>query len=495
MDINNYIDNIFKGIDDSIKFDEEQKKAILCETKHQLIIAGAGSGKTTVLAGKVKYLVEIKGIKPEEILMISFTNKATAELIERINKAMNIPCHIKTFHKFGYDIIKDECDEKLRVCTDTNQIIKKISKKREVKKLYCEYYKLKRIKKFEFILNPFHTIPSDRKDEFYNFLNNVIGKYKNKEFYNLKNNKYVDQIKKVVDNYEEKLNENHLIDFSDMIIKAIDIINEITEFDYKYIIIDEYQDISYIRHLLIKTIVNKFNSSLIAVGDDWQSIYAFSGSKVELFTEFLKEYPKAEIMKITKTYRNSQELIDIVGNFVMKNDKQIKKGLISNKHINEPIMFIKYKKSNKIAKLCTALDYLLKEYPNKTILLLGRYKFDIKKFIDDNKIKKINDNKIIYKDSYEIDFMTAHASKGLGYDNVIIINCENGEFGFPSKKTDNDILKNLKLDDDQVNEERRLFYVAMTRTKNKVILLIPNKNESEFIAELKNDLPHVLIGK
>ena len=101
INLKDYFDKMFRHVDENIVLDDEQRKAILTDEDYNLIIAGAGSGKTTTLAAKVKYLVEIKNIKPEQILIISFTNKAVDELKERINDQFRIPAKICTFHKFG----------------------------------------------------------------------------------------------------------------------------------------------------------------------------------------------------------------------------------------------------------------------------------------------------------------------------------------------------------------------------------------------------------
>ena len=194
----------------------------------------------------------------------------------------------------------------------------------------------------------------------------------------------------------------------------------------------------------------------------------------------------ANIKKITKTYRNSQELIDIAGNFVMKNKKQFKKDLISNKHINDPIEIIYYS-DNKIDVLNNIIDKIIKNKKESKILLLGRYKNDIYTIID-NKNFKIKDKKIkCLKQQIDIDFLTIHAAKGLGYDNVILINFDNKKLGFPSQLED-DLLIKILSDSDTYFEERRLFYVALTRTKNKIYIMTPKEEEkrSIFYKEIDN---------
>lgn len=226
----------------------------------------------------------------------------------------------------------------------------------------------------------------------------------------------------------------------------------------------------------------------MVVGDDWQCIYSFASSNINLFTQFEKYIGKTEVLKITNTYRNSQELINIAGKFVLKNKNQIKKNLKSNKHINKPLKIITYKGNNLVKSLIEALEYLQNKYDNeKNILLLGRYTFDKDKIIDNDNIKEIS-NRIIYvkNPKLKIEFMTIHASKGLGYDNVILINLENKTLGFPSKIITDPILETVITKEEyKYAEERRLFYVALTRTKNEVILLVPKHNQSIFVKEIK----------
>ena len=487
--INNYLDNIFIETDPNIKLDNLQKKAVICDKNNQLIVAGAGSGKTTVIAAKIKYLVEIKNIDPQNILVISFTNKAILELKERINKELNINCLICTFHKFGLNIIKDYNEEEIKICSNSNEIIKNIILNNDdilLKKFYCNYYGIKGIKGFIHCFMSFkRTINKEKYSVFADFCADLVMKYKTDEIKEQKTALYK-TIKYISEEYNKYLSENNMIDFADMIKKASDYIDKAEEFEYKYIIIDEYQDISKDRFKLIKKISNKFETKIIAVGDDWQSIYSFSGSEISLFTDFINIYENAELLKINNTYRNSQELIDVAGTFIMKNEKQIKKQLLSSKKLTNPIEIIKYRESVKINKLKYVIDVIINEFPGKNILILGRYKFDIKPFIDNNLFIQKNE-KIKYRNSdVDITYMTVHASKGLGYDNVILINCKRGIYGFPSEKQNHKILKSLipQNPNFQFEEERRLFYVALTRTKNKIFLLTPINKRSVFVDEI-----------
>jgi DNA helicase-4 len=114
--------------------------------------------------------------------------------------------------------------------------------------------------------------------------------------------------------------------------------------DFKYIIADEYQDISRQRFDLTKELSEVTDARIIAVGDDWQSIYAFSGSDITLFTKFEEKMGYAKMLKIVRTYRNSQEVIDIAGNFIQRNKEQISKQLISPKHIEDPVLIYTFTK-------------------------------------------------------------------------------------------------------------------------------------------------------
>lgn len=692
-----FFDNMYKEIDDNIHLDKEQIKAILSDEDYSLIIAGAGTGKTTTMASKVKYLVDIKKVDPSKIVVMSYTKKATEELEKRIVLDFGIPAKVTTFHSLGLMHIreifkdrkcyvvddnkkeeifleyfkdhifphKDKLKELLEVFNTTtisqkwvfgsffqenydkystfdeyfesykkyrlseisdlkkwiyNMIDKDLNSetirtiKGEIVKskgeaiianflykngieyeyekiykdfmperkiylpdftlslgglpVYLEYFglstyddknlnrynKIKKIKeeyhqkhhttfikidykKGESIINTlkeeltklgftpkpktdieiFSTILDNNKlSQFYpfkDFMLKIIDTIKStskRENYRqivdtyisklpkkekemaLKQFKYIDEFYKY---YQTKLygSENYGFDFSDMIYYANLYINRIdtsNNLNFEYLIIDEYQDISEDRYRLTKNIVKRNTAKVVAVGDDWQSIFAFAGSKIEYIYNFMAYFPGAKLLKITSTYRNSQELIDYSGTFVMKNEDQIKKELISNKNIINPIKFITFNNEEEIEVLKGLIRNIHKTNPDHNIMVLARTNKIIDNCYNDPELKDDIGTKIKYigYEDIDIDGMTIHKSKGLTADEVILIGLDSS---FPRNHTGifwiEGLFKN-KLQEEKIPfaEERRLFYVALTRTKNYVYLLTNNdpNNRSPFINEI-----------
>lgn len=711
-----YLDDILKSVDPNIVLDDDQRRVVLTDEDYCLVIAGAGAGKTTTVAAKVKYLVDKKNIDPSQILVVSFTNKAVNELKERIQKDLGIDCPIATFHSTGNAIIhKNSPEEKLNIVDqpklyfvirdyfrnsimrnesavnnlilffasyfdapyegdDLNGFFNNIAKanfstmrsdledfKREVidartkksvtiqneilrsyqeveianflylnnidyeyepiykyditfarkpytpdfviyqgnKVAYIEHFgvtesgkndrfsdeELERYKKavkdkvalhrqhattliYTFSAyndgrsltthlrekleqNGFELNPRSNKEVMEmlvageenryirrlislicRFISNFkVNAYQADDFnrmyhstQNVRSRLFLSICNDCYLEYERWLKENNAVDFEDMINESARLLREVKDMkkklDFKYIIVDEYQDISRQRFDLTKALSEVTDAKIIAVGDDWQSIYAFSGSDITLFTKFEEIMGYAKMLKIVRTYRNSQEVIDIAGNFIQRNKEQITKQLISPKHIEDPVLIYTYDGSRKKKsadrrsganyELARAVEQVLEdlmEYKKKEhckvgkILLIGRYGFDgdnlertgLFEFV--NKTYKV---KSVKYPKLDITFMTAHSSKGLGYDDVIVINGKNETYGFPSKVEDDPVLSFVIKGDRSIDyaEERRLFYVAMTRTKNRVFFIAPDENPSEFLLELKQTYKNVkLLGE
>ena len=313
---------------------------------------------------------------------------------------------------------------------------------------------------------------------------------------------FLDIVEEIYIKYENYLNEISKIDFNDMINNAT---REVEKGNlhkhYKYILVDEYQDTSYTRYNLVKAIQDKTDAKVCVVGDDWQSIYRFAGCDVSLFSNFEKYFENPDKLTIQTTYRNSQELIDISGRFIKKNPNQINKSLVSKKDsTNKPVKLVYYNNTSKKSKI-KVMEYIINKISKDSsdIMILGRNNFDIKDFIDEGLFKRKNkdDSELIYTKNKKLNitFISVHKSKGLEKDNVILINLENNVVGFPNQMAEDKLLNFVINDSDQYpnGEERRLFYVAITRTKNNVYLLVPETNKSEFVIELEENIDELEI--
>lgn len=320
-------------------------------------------------------------------------------------------------------------------------------------------------------------------------------------------------VEEIYNDYEAYLLKIKKIDFNDMINKASDcIVKNGLDLPYKYIIVDEYQDTSFTRYNLLRNICDSIGAKIMVVGDDWQSIYSFSGCDVNIFTKFDNFFDVCETRYIEKTYRNSQQLIDASSNFVMKNPNQTRKELKSSKSLKYPIKLVNFDNDfDEILKFELIIKNIINQstFKNKKILILGRNNKDIfnllknfnveneygkRKFEilgDEDKLRRNKFVKIVYRESPDvnIEYRTVHQSKGLECDNVILINLKNWKAGFPNKMVDDPVLNFVKRNGDSFSyaEERRLFYVALTRTKNNVYLLAPYFKSSVFVQELKTD--------
>lgn len=706
-----YLDQILQEVDSRIRLDDDQRRVVLTDEDYCLVIAGAGAGKTTTVAAKVKYLTDKKNIDPKQILVVSFTNKAVEELKEKINKELRISCPITTFHAAGNAILRRQSTETLQVAdpsklyyvildyfrggllrderqvknlllffgsyfeapyegkdlesffrkvsgintttlkSDLNEVRQTIMDRRSGKKITISNEILRSMEEVEIAnflyLNQIeyeyeplypYQIPGSRKPYTPDFLLSQDGKKVYLEHFGItesgKNDRYsaeqLEWYKQVIQKkiqlhqkhgteliytfsqyndgrslqahltellmavgfelrpraerevveklvaseenryirrliqlicrfitnfkvngygaeefsrmyqrasnvrnklflnicnscyleYQRVLKENQMVDFQDMINESARILREKKEekefLDFKYIIVDEYQDISRQRFDLTTALSELCDAKIIAVGDDWQSIYAFSGADVELFTHFTEKMGYGKLLKIVRTYRNSQEVIDIAGGFIQKNPTQITKKLLSPKNIKDPVIIYTYDatqkrpdESNRTGALFqlahgveVALEQII-EFAEKenngyigNVLLLGRFGFDgdqLEKSGLFEYIRRGNQVRSVRYPKINITFMTAHASKGLGYDNVIVINGKNETYGFPAKVEDDPVLRFVTKTDRSMDyaEERRLFYVAMTRTKNRVYFIAPEQNPSEFLLEIKRDYKNV----
>ncbi len=478
--------------------DEQQKNAILNTTKYSLIVAGAGSGKTLTMIGKIKYLLEIKKVKPEEILCISFTNASVKSLKEKIK---NEKINVFTFHKLALSILKEE--EKFFDITPDSYLEKTIStffynfvwENKFLKKQFLKLHKkifLTQKQYITFLKTKLHLEQEKRIATFISLFNTNNLDYETfKTFFkHSKNNPLLFLIYAILNYYEREKERNHYCDFDDLIKEAMQLCKAKKICHYKEIIIDEFQDTSKLRLDLIRDVVKNSDANLTVVGDDFQSIYKFSGCDLNIFLNFQNYFKGAKTFKIENTYRNSQELIEVAGDFVMKNPLQIQKNLKSQKHLEKPIKIIKYITPNNI--LFKTIQYI----KEGEILILGRNNFDIYTFLPKEKITWLENGYFKLENcNSTLRYLTIHKSKGLESDNVILINLVDSEIGLPAKRKSSSITYLIQENERFLyEEERRLFYVALTRTKNNCYLLVPYRHPSVFIKEIKkyqNYIEHI----
>lgn len=308
---------------------------------------------------------------------------------------------------------------------------------------------------------------------------------------------FLEIAKSISQEYEKRLEKAQTIDFQDMISRATDsVIKGKYCPECKYIIIDEFQDISCGRYQLIKAIREKRLANLFCVGDDWQSIYRFTGCDVAYLSQFEKYFGYSKVLKIERTYRNSQELIDVVGPFIMANPNQIKKDMKSSKHESVPVRIWLHEYEQTEVALNKCIEEIARDYgENSSILLLARNNADLA-FLDESKLWKKVDSTLVFQPhaTLSISAATVHSSKGSEADNVIVVNASNRLIGFPNKMADDPIMSLVLAGNDgfAYAEERRLFYVALTRTRHRSYVLVPESEPSEFVRDIyRKNCPHI----
>ena len=282
--------------------------------------------------------------------------------------------------------------------------------------------------------------------------------------------------------YVEELKTSNSIDFDDMIIRAIDVINNGQYLpEWKYILVDEFQDISTSRMHFVDSIIDKGpDPSLTVVGDDWQSIYRFNGGKLELTTRFDELVGSHTLTMLQKSFRYNNSIADTAGAFIMENPEQYQKLIETHDVVNESqVYLLDYKTDEKdglYQRISEIVRKIREEDPEGSIAIIARYNYlleEASEFLKKDKLKGIH-------------FWSFHKSKGLEVDYSILIGLTQGKMGFPNENREDAIPEALlpTVDSYPYSEERRLLYVGITRSKKKCYLIASATSPSDFIVEL-----------
>ncbi len=292
----------------------------------------------------------------------------------------------------------------------------------------------------------------------------------------------------IYERYRSALIEREQIDFTDAILQATEICRKTHPVEYDYIIVDEFQDISIDRYNFLKALrEGNPPAKLYCVGDDWQSIYRFNGSDMALFNQFSEYFGATEINKIETTYRFGEPLVAWSSQFIQRNKAQIEKEIHSfRSDMKTELEFHAYDILDYCNNYCNIIGKLVDSIPSdKSIYLLGRYNYD--DYYLSYMYQSIKEeNRFFYEiGGRKIEFLTVHKSKGLEADYVILLQCNKDTHGFPCLMSGDPVLNYVltKSDEYPYGEERRLFYVAITRAKLKTFVLYDRRFPSVFVDE------------
>lgn len=311
----------------------EQKKAVMHFQGPLLVYAGAGSGKTKVITHRISYLIRIYDVFPEEIVAVTFTNKAAEEMKSRVQNLIGPYSEkmiIKTFHSLGLQILRE--NYKLLHLNSNFSVYDVSSQKSLAKKIFKEF----NIKEDAISSTEFLQKICSARDELLEPEDLSI-KYKNYPFLDL----LYDFYKK----YIQELRNNNAVDFSDLLFESVKIFKEYPEIleryqkRWQFLMIDEYQDTNYVQYVLAKLITNK-TKNLAVVGDDDQSIYSWRGARVENILNFHKDFPETVIIKLEENYRSTNQILELANRVISKNQFRKPKKLFSKKtQGEEPKLF------------------------------------------------------------------------------------------------------------------------------------------------------------
>ncbi len=354
---------------------ESQKEAVLNISGPLLIVAGAGSGKTKVLTARIAHILKSNKAFPNQILSVTFTNKAAREMQNRVIKIINntevgLPW-LGTFHSICAKILRRHA--KAVNLTQSFTIIDQDDQSRLIKSICnAENIDIKKI-------SP-------------NFIISLINKWKNLGWYPndviLKKSENLEKnLLRIYRIYQAKLTDLNVCDFGDLILHCVSIfennldINEMYSKTFKYILVDEYQDTNFIQSKWLK-LLTKTHDNICCVGDDDQSIYSWRGAEIKNFLEFDKIYKDTKIIKLEENYRSSQNILNVASELISNNENRLGKKLKSNQNEGELINLNCFKNGkDEATNISKKLENeISKKYNLNNVAILVRAIFQTREF-------------------------------------------------------------------------------------------------------------------
>jgi superfamily I DNA/RNA helicase len=489
---------VFKNLGYLEKYNDEQKKGIVSPASKLLCIAGAGSGKTTVLTKRIEFLVKYKGVPAEKILAITFTRKARVEMMQRLERLMpgNL-VRVDTFNSFSEKILqKNEIQ-----CYGKNCRVLDFSSKIKLVTKAMNEVGFSTAEAIELYFSKAKQREKDQKDLFFNLIGDIfslIDHFKNNNQPISQMQNIITQLKSndriaaqfmfsVIQYIEEFKKEEGFRDYTDQIVHTLEFFDKHSEIipEFEHVLVDEYQDVNDIQIRLIK----KLNSpNLFVVGDPRQSIYGWRGSKIDYIYNFKEEYTDAKIVQLTKNYRSNSTIVNASNEVIRNMDLP---DLVSANKEGKNITFISH--NNEMGENeFVAQSIISQTIDRKNIFILGRTNRQLRNIantLDRYKIqyliRTMEDRKTqVDARNNQVTLSTVHAIKGLEAELVYLIGVNANMY--PCQAREHPVLDLVKSDTyDKYEEERRLLYVAMTRAKQQLVINSFNTPSSFLTIDVK----------
>ncbi|USD27211.1 UvrD-helicase domain-containing protein [Pseudoalteromonas sp. SCSIO 43201] len=457
-----------------------QRKACIVQDDRQLLLAAAGTGKTSVIKAKLGYLLHRKLANADQVILLAYGNDAATEMRERCNDIANT-LNCSTFHSLSMQIIEAVTGTKpvlSTLATDKAQFklfisdaIQSLRQETHFEQAFHQFLDGQGIKQAQHVIELLsQMLPLIKQAQIMGEVESLIMRFNHQMTVPLA----------VLAEYQLYLTNEACIDFDDMLERAIHYVeNDKFRVPWRYILVDEFQDISRVRAKLVQALLDKkTGSQLFAVGDDWQAIYRFSGGDIRLTTEFAKHFGKSTTTYLDKTFRYPQSILDTACEFICRNPEQIAKDISSNQLGIKGQGVIKVPSGDEIMDAQQLLNLI--EQRNEgavSVLLLAR---NHKGLPDKAQV----DNWRRLFPQLAISTNTFHGAKGTEADFTIVFGLKARLF--PSKIKVPEIIEALLPAKGSYAdaEERRLFYVALTRARKQCFLLEPDESPSYFLQEI-----------
>jgi len=487
--------SFFATIEDS-PLNDTQSRAVVNGEESILLLAGAGSGKTSVLVARAGWLLLRQQAQPEQILMLAFGRQAADEMNQRIQSRLAQPeLQAKTFHALALQIIQQASRKAPAISeleTDANRrrelLIGEWQKQCSEKKAQAKGWRQWLTEELEWTVpegdfwqdKALATRLAGRLERWLGLIRQHGGSQAEmiEDAPEALRDSFQQRIRlmaPLVKAWKAALKDEGAVDFSGLIHQAINLIEKGRFVSpWRHVLVDEFQDISPQRaRLLVALRQQNPKTQLFAVGDDWQAIYRFSGAALQLTTQFSQYFGAGAVCALDTTYRFNQRIGEIANKFVLQNPHQLYKPLNSLRQGNKKSVVIL--PESELEALLDKLSGFVTA--DERILLLARYHHLQPALLKKAKTRwpKLN-----------LAFMTIHASKGQQADYVIILGLHEGHDGFPALQRES-VLEQVLLpqpEDFDDAEERRLLYVAITRAKHQVWLCQDSSRPSVFISQL-----------